>query len=62
MFADQIDYAPPAVSHLNVLRRECRDFRPAKPTSKKDGEHRPIPKPLLRSNVRRVQQRLRLLE
>ena len=42
-FADEINYGPVSLTHLNVVALQADEFGSAKPTTKQHGQHRVIP-------------------
>jgi hypothetical protein len=59
---NQVHDAPPAIPLLDVPECECRHFRPAQPAAQKHGEDRAVAKTFRGRDVRRIQQRLSLLD
>jgi hypothetical protein len=60
MFSDKVHDAPPVIALLKVLEGERRQFRPPQPAAEQDSEHGAVAESFPRSDVWRIQQRLRL--
>src|ERR1035437_8563928 len=60
--AAQIDDAPPAIALLYVPHRKRRHFGSSQTATEQHGDDGAVAQPLCRRDVRRVQERLRLLQ
>jgi hypothetical protein len=62
VFTDQVDNAPPAIAHLDMLHRQIRQFGAPQSASEQSGEHGAVAQSFLRANVGRVQEGLGLAQ